>query len=390
VASKKISSKSVNKTSKKKIVASTKDLKKLSKALTTAAKQASRSGAQVKRNQSKLKKRVQSSRSTSSQISRTVKSASHLVNVVRDAFGRFAKQSQKKPSKPNKTKPTTSKSSRQQAKPKKSAKSTPVKNTPTGRRKSVGFSKRDEQRNLLEAKQAYEKLLSEKPNLSKLKTSSKISYSFLRKRKGENTIDFLDRIEANENAIDALKGKDGYWIFDYARGKSRRVYRNIGLAIQRMRQYDLTKQVENEDKDSEIDFDLVRSIKFMVFDGTPLEYVTPNEERVRMRNAERARIRRNAQKMIGGKRQPDFGGSIDLVKRLMEELEKERNKNAIKTKRVPKAKSARKSSAAKKGLATPDNKKSGKSKSKKAIHKKGVSNKRKATTKKNGRQNKGI
>lgn len=201
----------------------------------------------------------------------------------------------------------------------------------------------------------------------------------LKARKNETLLEFFDRIEADAEQLDRLKGKDDFWIFNYANGKSRKVYRNIDLAIKTMRRYDLSKDIIEDRKgnyEGEIERDTLDSIQFLKFGGTPLEYVVPNEERIRERQRERLKIRSQAFDVLGRVRgDKGFNGNIDLVARLLErqkEMEDEmmkmqaskkgRKKNANKTSGVSKAKSARKSRAAKKGVATPKNNKPAKGK----------------------------
>ena len=190
----------------------------------------------------------------------------------------------------------------------------------------------------------------------------------LKPRKGEKLINYFNRIEDNEDEIDALKEPDEYWVFTYANGRSRKVYKNIGLAIRHMRGYQLSQaiaeaQAEDDDEfeGNEIADDLNQSIDFMTFGGTPLEYVIPNEERIKMRNAERQRIRRAAKKLLG-KTGPDFGSNIDLVEQLTKRVEELEGKGASKAKRVSKSKPVAKSVGPKKSAAKGGASRSGKAK----------------------------
>lgn len=293
----------------------------------------------------------------------SAKAAKTLTKVFRDAFGRFSKQPspktshqksqpkiQKEVSKKSKSSPTSPSKSKSSKRPAQ----TPSKSLPKAKRTTKAATRNS-------GKVSTRKIppVTKPTPIAPKKQGKSYTLKNLNRKRAETTIQFLDRIEENQDEIDALKGKDDFWVFTYAKGKSRRVYRNIGLAIQRMRGYQLTKQIEDEDEGSEIDHDLLESIKFTQFHGTPLEYVVPNEERIKLRAAERQRIRREAKQLLGGKPEPDFGGNIDLVKQLTEQLRIEREKNANISKRVPKTGTASKPATAKK----PATKSAGKKKS---------------------------
>lgn len=370
----------MNKQSAKNVRATEKKLRELARAL---AQNQPRARTKSNPNKSSSKKSPSQLKQIKSTTKASVKAIKTLTSVFRDAFGRFAAAPKSKSKKSTPKKSLAKKQTKAQPKtplftipkapvPRILTRKTPVKLAANRVRKNTSYTLADEKRAI---KESLQNRVAETPK----KSSKKVSMRSLKARKNETLLEFFDRIEADAEQLDRLKGKDDFWIFNYANGKSRKVYRNIDLAIKTMRRYDLSKDIIEDRKgnyEGEIERDTLDSIQFLKFGGTPLEYVVPNEERIRERQRERLKIRSQAFDVLGRVRgDKGFNGNIDLVARLLErqkEMEDEmmkmqaskkgRKKNANKTSGVSKAKSARKSRAAKKGVATPKNNKPAKGK----------------------------
>lgn len=284
---------------------------------------------ELKRNTTQVKKTTKTA----------IKQIKSLSKVFRDAFVSSAQKTTSK-SRQTKSKPVL-----KQSAPKTSRNLKPVS------KQSKPVSKR---RGTKQKTRASLVPPASKPTKSQAKKQVKpFTLTSLKPKRGENLVAFFDRLEENEDEIDALKNKDDYWLFTYGKGKSRKAYKNIGLGLRHMRGYELSQAIADgqfDDDPEETEKKLLNSISFTRYEGSALDYVIQNEERIKLRNAERKRIQRTARKLLAdsGVSVPSvFGGSIDLVESLTEQLRIEREKNANTVSGVTKTKPVRKSTKAK-------------------------------------------
>ena len=301
--SKKISTKSTNKESAKKVRVTAKQLRSLAKSFRETQKSAIEkllqedfdTLAQAKR---ELKKNTV-------QVKRTTKSVKKLAKVFRDAFGKFSG-------------PTTS--------PKKSAskkpqKKTPVKQVPKKGRTSVGVTSREIEKQIRDARK---NLQSEKVTAKPSKSKAVFSTRTLRGRSGETTLQLFDRLQSMGDSPDALLKPGERWMFTYGKGRAKSLYGTFQQAVTRMQEYELSQGLLDgniDPSEDDIEEKLVTSIKIMKTSVRPKNYADKKEAEERMRAAERKRIQRRGRSILkeSGIEVPSvFGGSVDIVDALSE------------------------------------------------------------------------
>jgi len=241
------------------------------------------------------------------QVKRTtkaaIKTAKSFTKLLSEAFGKQAAKPQKKisPSKTQKSK-TPKSQPKKPAQGKSSARISKPKSKPSAVPPSV------------------------KPTPKPVTSKPVFSIRPLRGRKGENTIQLFDRLEAMGDSPDSLLKPGERWMFTYGKGRSKGLWGNFADGLRHMRGYQLTEAIvdalhgeagpDNQAYRDEYNPNLVRSISFTKTAERPKDYADKKEAEEKLRENERRTQQREARRNLeqAGIAQPSiFGGSIDLL-----------------------------------------------------------------------------
>lgn len=163
----------------------------------------------------------------------------------------------------------------------------------------------------------------------------------LRGRSSETTLELFERLEKMGDDPDDLLKDNERWMFTYGNGRAKRLYGTFQQAVSRMYGYKLTQQIVDSGEDEEIDEALVTSIKIVKTSERPGAYADKKEAEEKLRQAERKRIYRAGVRSLPEESRKDisiFGGNIGLADALTKQREADKATIEAQAKEIDKLK----------------------------------------------------